>query len=301
MGIVINNGQVCFSGRDAASFHYHARKSRLSRVARGIFSWLFRRKVSVPESVLINQIRPDMNAAFIKTYVKNRNAILSANCSRNLSKQQYDSSCAARALQLVADELGMKHLPENSLCMFTGQPVNDPSAETAIYAVTAGLLDSHGQLKPELGGDVANGGPSNLVGICNAIDALGLDSRCYCSEQLDLYESNRDHTDWECTKSLCSVRVSSPPCLCSNDRLLVLVNNFDTVSNADDNSQFMRVHCVVLRPDESCYDPFYGSNYDSLKKYSSISGMNPSGLYVLISNKRDTNSTRKYETSTNAA
>ena len=282
MGIVVNNGEVCFSGFDAASFHYHASKAGLSRVARGVFSWLFRRKVSVPESVLVNQIWPDMDAAFIKSYVKSRSAILSANCSRNLSKQQYDKSCAARALQLVADELGIKHLPENSQYMFTGQPINDPSVEDAIYAITARLLNSRGQLKPEFGGNIANGGYCDLVGINSAIEILGLDGCCYCSERGDVDASNNDYIRWERTKRLCFIHVSLPPILCSNDRLLVFVRN----------SSSRRGHCVVMRPDGSCYDPFLGSNYGSLKKYSKVSGMDPSGTYVLVSNKRGANSAR---------
>lgn len=289
MGIVVNNGQVCFSGRDAVSFHYHASKVGLNRFT-GVFSWLFRRKVSVPESVLVNQTWPDMDATFIKSYVKSRSSISrSADYSRNLSKQQYSESCAARSLQLIADELGIKHLPENSQYMFAGQPVNDPSVETAIYAITARLLDSRGQLKPKLGGNIANGGRSALLGINNAIKALGLDGRFYCSEQTDLDESDYDRIRWERTKRLCFIHVSLPPDLRSNDRLLVIVRHYSTASDADDNSMPRQNHCVVLRPDGSCYDPYHGSNYGSLTKYSWISGMTPSGLYVLVSNNRGAN------------
>ena len=286
MGIVVNNGQVCFSGCDAASFHYHTCKGR-GRVA-GVFSWLFRRKVSVPESVVVNQIWPNRDAAFIKSYLKSKKAsMLGANRSRNLAKQQYGKSCTARSLQLIANELGIKHLPRNSRYMFTGQPIDDPSVETAIYAITARLLDSRGQLKPELGGSVANGGYSGPVGVKNAVKALGLDSHFYCSSRLiDRYYMKHKSSEWEEIKRCCSMHRSSPPSLCSNERLLVHVCNYSIVRGVGNSLKPKRDHCVVMRPDGSCYDPCLGRNYGSLKEYSKISGMSPSGIYTLISSKR---------------
>ena len=295
MSVVVNDGRVCFSGYDAASFCYNTRKG-LCRFA-GVFSWLFCRKISVPESVVIKQIWPDRDTRFIKSYLKNRKisspGTMDIACFKTLPAQQHAYSCIARSLQLAACELGVKRLPENDQYMFTGQSVDDPSAEDAIYAMTGRLLDSHGQLKPELGGNVENGGYSDPVGVQNAVKALGLDARLYCSSRLVEWYFRRHYpSELKETRRCCPIHHSSPPSLCNNERLLVhICGKRSTSGNGNGGQQEDMGHCLMVRPGGSCYDPGTGKNHASVEDCCATvyvaRGLKPSGICMLISNGRD--------------
>ncbi len=262
------------SGRDVASFFFNTRKG-FGRLAGAVY-WLFRWKVTVPESAVFNRIWPMRDAVFIKSYLKSRKITLAgSNHFSKLPKQQYVNSCGAQCLRQAAYELGIKSLPKNRLYKFDGQSIEDSSAEAAIYGITARLVRDYGGLKSGPGGNLNNGGYSGPVGIQNAIMMLGLDGRCYCSSRLtDWYFTNNDPAGWKEVKKHCPVHRSSPPHLCRNERLLIHVCNYSMANHSDAGLGVKRDHYIMKRPDGSCYDPQTGRNYVSVKAYS---GMSPSG------------------------
>ncbi|KEI72514.1 hypothetical protein [Endozoicomonas elysicola] len=279
---VTGNGSVQISGRDVASFFFNTRKG-LSRFVGAVY-WLFRWKVTVPESALVKCIWPMRDADFIKSYLKSRKITLAGSCRyRALSKQRYVNSCGAQCLRQIAYELGIKTLPKNRFYKFDGQSIEDDSTEAAIYGVAGRLVDERGSLKTRLD----DGGGSDPIGINNAAVILGLDSRLYCSSRMtDWHLRQSDPSRWKEIKSRCSVHRSSPPQLCNNERLIVLVSN-DSLGSFIFNSQGVkRHHYIMQRPDGSCYDPYDGKKYISVEAYSASSEMKPNGIYILVSDRQ---------------
>ncbi|WP_422489513.1 hypothetical protein [Endozoicomonas sp. ALE010] len=285
MGVAISEGYVQFSGRDAASCIYNTGKG-LGRL-KGFAYWLFRWKVTVPESDLVQQIWDLRDARFIKSYLDSRRVTLvGENHFNTLPKQQYHNSCAARCLQQAAYELGINQIPNNRLYQFNGQSILDRSAEAAIYAITGRLVSGNGELQPDLLGDLNNGPASGPVGIRNATRLLGLDSRLYCSSWLtEWYFGQRDPVCWREIKKYCPVHRTSPPRLCRNERLLVHVCNYSMLGLDDHGLKVRRDHYIMQRPDGSCYNPDTGINYPSVKAYARRTGIRPSGVYMLVSDK----------------
>ncbi len=279
---VTGNGSVQISGRDVASFFFNTRKG-LSRFVGAVY-WLFRWKVTVPENDIVNRIWPMRDAVFIKSYLKSRKiALVDSNHFSAVPKQQYLNSCGAQCLRQSAYELGKKSLPENMFYNFDGQSIEDDSAEAAIYGVAGRLVDERGSLKTRLD----DGGGSDAIGINNAAVILGLDSRLYCSSIMtDWYLRHSDPSRWKEIKSRCSVHRSSPPKLCNNERLIVLVSN-DSLGSFIFNSQGVkRHHYIMQRPDGSCYDPYDGKKYISIEAYSARTEMKPNGIYILVSDRQ---------------
>lgn len=283
MSVAISGGCVQLSGRDAASCFYNTGKG-LGRL-KGFAYWLFRRKVTVPESDVVKQIWYSRDARFIKSYLNcRRTALVGSNHFGTLPKQQYRNSCAARCLQQIAYELGIKKIPGNKHHGFNGQSIRHRSAEAAIYGITGSLLSGSGGLKPNLLGNLNNGGDSGPVGIKNAARLLGLDSRFYCSSGLtDWYFGQRNPAGWKEIKKYCPVHRTSPPTLCSNERLLIHVCNYSMLGLDDNDFKVRRDHYIMQRPDGSCYNPDTGINFSSVKAYSKKTGMRPSGVYTLVS------------------
>lgn len=285
MGIAISGGYVQLSGRDAASCFYNNGKG-VGRL-KGVAYWLFRRQVTVPESDLVKQIWSLRDAGFIKSYLTSRGIVsIGPNQFETLPKQQFKNSCAARCLQQAAYELGIKKIPNIKHYGFNGQSIRDRSAEAAIYGVTGRLVSGSGGLKQHLRGDLNNGGFSGPVGISNAARLLGLDSRFYCASKFtEWYFSQNDPEGWKEIKQYCPVHRTSPPALCRNERLLLHICNYSMLGLDDHCLSVRRNHYIMQRPDGSCYDPYNGLNYPSVKAYSDKTGMRPSGAYTLVSDK----------------
>lgn len=280
---IMGSGFVQVSGGDAASFIYHTR-SGLSRLV-GACYWLFRWKVTVSEFVLQQYIWPKRDARFIRSYLKNRRISRAGTQGFSpLPKQQFDNSCGAQCLRQIAYELGIRKIPRRRGYRLNGQCMSCPSAEAALYALTARLVGEDGRLKPELRGDLNNGGYSVPVGFRQAARALGLDSRFYCSSRLTEWHYRQSDPLWKEIKQCYAMDYSSssPPSLCGNERLLVHVCDYSMINPGFVTTK--RDHYIMQRPDGSCYDPSTGKNYVSMAAYSDASKMKPSGIHVLISN-----------------
>jgi len=247
--------KTTLSGLDMASYLYHLEKKTLKAALKAFVAYVFGRKITIPKLELIKMIWPNRDAHYIKSYLKSREITNNKQTNEKpaLPIQKYNNSCGAQSLRQAAYELGVTNLPSlEKVPMLSGQSIGGSRAEHGIYNITGNLYTKSllGQkVEPEYGGESF---PHNIL---LAIKLLELDGRFYCSSIFsNIAMQLCRRTEWFVADHYSNIHHRSPPPLCNNERLMVIIN----VGS--------KHHYIMQRPDGTCYDPAFGKNFKTMEQ-----------------------------------